>query len=108
MATAVRQITVIESSNSSEKELRQLRKNRLIKALSRSKIGVRGFLLGLNTKTRKKGNRIKITFCLIGISFEFEKSFLFQGKEKNIICTTEQLEEFLQQRNDIILDEVTI
>ena len=31
---------------------------------------------------------------------------LFQGKEKNIICTTEQLEEFLQQRNDIILDEV--
>ena len=32
----------------------------------------------------------------------------FQGKEKNIICTTEQLEEFLQQRNDIILDEVII
>lgn len=28
------------------------------------------------------------------------------GKEKNIICTTEQLEEFLQQRNDIILDEL--
>jgi len=28
------------------------------------------------------------------------------GKDKNIICTTEQLEEFLQQRNDIILDEL--
>lgn len=28
------------------------------------------------------------------------------GKEKNVICTTEQLEEFLQQRNDIILDEL--
>lgn len=28
------------------------------------------------------------------------------GKNKNIICTTEQLEEFLQQRNDIILDEL--
>jgi len=28
------------------------------------------------------------------------------GKDKNIITTTEQLEEFLQQRNDIILDEL--